>query len=195
MIEPCNVNCVTNDEAKELFEILRSHGYRWCDGDVLKDGDNRWNIYKYKTYYGIGLDVESISYGTTDYKKDFISLQEFKQKNNLDGWFHGWIKKPGVWAYAGQEKNNPFKTPIVQMILDVDSSTIGWWKFICEIVPPPAVIYEEWVPSTEIPEELYVGIERKKIFPAKICFTKDGVHVVDDNGTNWPKYAGFYKRK
>ena len=195
MIEPCSVRCTTNDEAKELFEILRNNGYKWCDNDELRDDNNRWSVYGNRTCYDIEAS-KFISYGSSSFNKGAISLQEFKKRYNLDGWFYGWIKKPGVWAYAGQEKNKPLKMLTVMVINDTNSSTIGWWKFISDIVKPPVTTtYEKWEPTFKLPKALYVGEEKIFIVPATITLNDNGIKVTSTYGLTYSMKDGLYVEK
>ena len=72
------VNCETEEEAKQLMQILYDENYVWAaGGDLLED--TYFDPYRDKTYY-IGFSYKTIMYGNKDSRKDILNCPTIKYK-------------------------------------------------------------------------------------------------------------------
>ncbi len=59
------IHCTTQQEAYELFNILRENGFTWCSGETLEDTSTRWENHGDATCYN-----GEVRYGDIEYHKD-----------------------------------------------------------------------------------------------------------------------------
>lgn len=73
------VHTPTEEEAKELLEILHENGYEWCGGTSLIE-DSEWEAYQEWTCYYISSYVEIGNiYEHNDDKTNPITIEDFKR--------------------------------------------------------------------------------------------------------------------
>lgn len=94
------VLCKTEPLAKEFLALAHSVGYKWIDGDSLKDGETKWKIWEEQTVY-IPEDVyfakNAISFNMASHaKKDGYNIVEFQSSTQETSKKKYKIVKPDV---------------------------------------------------------------------------------------------------
>lgn len=71
------INCETEEEAKELFKILKEYGVKWWGDVELNIDETHWNDYQENTYYEINT-INELSYSYNFYKNNNYKIIKFK---------------------------------------------------------------------------------------------------------------------